>query len=101
MVSDHDGGAMRRIVMSSGSRSSEPRYTHLSAWVTEEEDGYLVQVRLRHATKPANSAWGEEISDSLEMASALLHALADKFSIPQSRVDICLRMEKLQDGTRH
>ena len=88
-------------MVSSGSRSNEPRYTHLTAWVTEEEDGYIVQVRLHHATKPANDAWGEEISDSLETASALLHALADKFSIPQSRVDISLRLENLQDGTRH
>jgi hypothetical protein len=35
------------------------------------------------------------------MASALLHALAEKFSIPQSHVDISLRLENLQDGTRH
>src|SRR6266481_3611737 len=101
MVSEHGGGAMRCIVVSSESGSTEPRYTHLTAWVTEEEDGYIVQVRLHHATKPANAAWGEEISDSLETASALLHALADKFSIPQSRVDICLRLENVTDGTRH
>jgi hypothetical protein len=101
MVSEHGGGAARRIVVSSGSESNEPRYTHLTAWVTEEEDGYIVQVRLHHAAKPANAAWGEEISDSLEMASALLHALAEKFSIPQSRIDISLRLENLRDGTRH
>ena len=101
MVSEHGGGAMRRIVVSSGSGSDEPRYTHLTAWVTEEEDGYIVQVRLHHETKPANAAWGEEISDSLEMASALLHVLVAKFSIPQSRVAIRLRLENLQDGTRH
>jgi hypothetical protein len=101
MVGEHDDGAMRRIAASSGSGSNEPHYTHLTAWVTEEEDGYIVQVRLHHATKPAHTAWGEEISDSLETASALLHALADKFSIPQSRVDISLRLENLQDGTRH
>jgi hypothetical protein len=51
--------------------------------------------------KPANAAWGEEISDSLETASALLHALAAKFSIPQSRIDIRLRLENLRDGTQH
>jgi hypothetical protein len=101
MVSEHGRGAMRHIVVSSGSGSNEPRYTHLTAWVIEEEDGYVVQVRLHHEMKPANAAWGEEISDSLEMASALLHALAAKFSIPQSRVDIRLRLENLQDGTRH
>jgi hypothetical protein len=101
MVSEHGGGATGRIEVSSESASDEPRYTHLTAWVIEEEDGYIVQVKLHHATKPANAAWGEEISDSLETASALLHALATKFAIPQSRVDICLRLENLQDGTRH
>jgi hypothetical protein len=92
---------MRRIVVSSGSGSNQSRYTHLTAWVSEEEDGYIVQVRLHHETKPATAAWGEEISDSLETASALLQALAAKFSIPESRVDIRLRLENLRDGTRH
>ena len=92
---------MRRIVASSGSGSNQSRYTHLTAWVSEEEDGYIVQVRLHHETKPATAAWGEEISDSLETASALLQALAAKFSIPESRVDIRLRLENLRDGTRH
>ena len=88
-------------MVSSGSGSDGPRYTHLTAWVTEEEDGYIVQVKLHHEMKPANIAWGEDISDSFEMASALLQGLADKFSIPQSRVAIRLRLENLQDGTRH
>jgi hypothetical protein len=87
--------------VSSESGSDGERYTHLTAWVTKEEDGYILQVRLHHETKPASAAWGEEISDSLEMASALLQALAAKFSIPQSRVALHLRLENLQDGTRH
>jgi len=101
MVTENGGGAMRCIVMSSGSGSNEPRYTHLTAWVSEEEDGYIVRIRLHHETKPASAAWGEEISDSLETASELLHSLAAKFSIPQSRVNIRLRLENLRDGTRH
>ncbi len=94
-------GAMTGIVLPPASRSNEPLYTHMTAWVTEEEGSYTVQVRLRHEAKPANAAWGEEISESLEAASALLHALAAEFSIPQSRVDIRLRLENLQDGTQH
>jgi hypothetical protein len=101
MVSENGGGAMRRIVASSGSRSNEPRYTHLTAWVSEKEEGYIIQVRLHHETKPASAAWGEEIPDSLETASAFLHGLAAEFSIPQSRVDIRLRLESLRDETRH
>ena len=94
-------GTIRRIVVSSASEPDEVRYTHLTAWVNEEDDSYIVQVRLHHETKPANAAWGEEISDSLETASALLQTLAEKYAIPQSRIDIRLRLEKLQDGTRH
>jgi hypothetical protein len=101
MVGEHGNETMRRNVLSSESGSDEGRYTHLIAWVTEEEDGYLVEVRLHHEMKPANAAWGEEISDSIETASALLHALAAKFSIPQSRIDIRLRLENLRDGTQH
>lgn len=92
---------MTHIVVSADSGSNDARYTHLTAWVTEEEDGYIVRVRLHHETKPANAAWGEEISDSFETASALLHALAEKFSIPQSRVDIRLRLKNPRDWTRH
>jgi hypothetical protein len=92
---------MRHIVVSSPSASKEERFTHLTAWVIEEEDGYIVRVRLHHETKPANAAWGEEISDSLETASELLHALAEKFAIPQSRVEVRLRLENMRAGTRH
>lgn len=101
MVSEKGDGTMRGIVVSSASASSETRFTHLTAWVIEEDDGYTVRVRLHHQTKPANAAWGEEISDSLETASALLHGLAEKFSIPQSRVEVRLRLENMRDGTRH
>ena len=101
MVGERGNGTARHIVVSSDSGSNDARYTHLTAWVIEEDDGYIVQVRLHHEMKPANAAWGEEISDSLETASTLLHALAEKFSIPRSRVDIRLRLENLRDGTRH
>lgn len=49
-------------MLSSESGSDEARYTHLTAWVTEEEDRYVVQVRLHHEMKPANAAWGEDVS---------------------------------------
>ena len=83
---------------------SEPggtRYTHLSASISEEEDGYIVQVRLHNRAKPENAAWGEEIADSLETASMLVAALAAEFSIPQARIKIEIRMHKMTDGTQH
>jgi hypothetical protein len=50
-------------------KSGKPRFTRLFACISEEEDGYMVQVSLSNERKPGNSAWGEEIVDSFETAS--------------------------------
>jgi len=39
-----------------------PRYTHLFACISEEDDGYVVQLRLYNKVKPAHAAWGEELN---------------------------------------
>ena len=82
-------------------KSGKPRYTNLSACISEEEDGYTVEVRLFDETKPENSAWGEEIVDSFETASELVSALAGEFSIGQAGIEIELRMHNHKHGTRH
>ena len=83
-------------------RGSGPsRYTHLSACVSEEEDGFTVQVRLFNEAKPGHAACGEEVADSFETASALLDALAAAFAIPQEHVKIRIRMDNPADGTQH
>ncbi len=61
-------------------KSGKPRFTRLFACISEEEDGYMVQVSLSNERKPGNSAWGEEIVDSFETASELVAALAGEFS---------------------
>jgi hypothetical protein len=53
-------------------KSGKPRFTRLFACISEEEDGYMVQVSLSNERKPGNSAWGEEIVDSFETASELV-----------------------------
>ena len=78
-----------------------PRFTHLTACVSEEEGGFTVQVRLYHQTKPENRAWGEEVADSFETASAMLGDLAAAYSIPQSHITISVLMENAREGTRH
>jgi len=83
------------------SDSGGSRYTHLSARISEEEDGYTVQVRVHNPAKPEDAAWGEEIADSLETASMLIAALAAEFSIPQARIKIEIRMHSMKDGTQH
>src|ERR1700756_5100399 len=92
---------MRCSPMHARSGSDASRYTHLSACVTEDEDGFTVQVRLYHEAKPEDGAWGEEIADSFETASALLDALATRFSIPQACIKIRIRMHDLTNGTKH
>jgi len=77
------------------------QFTDLFASISEEDDGYTVQVRLYDPTKPENAAWGEEVADSVETASMLVEALATEFSIPQARIKIEIRMNKMTDGTRH
>jgi hypothetical protein len=77
------------------------RFTDLFASISQEDDGYTVQVRLYDEATPENAAWGEEIADSIETASMLVGALAAEFSIPEARIKIEIRMNNMTDGTRH
>jgi hypothetical protein len=78
-----------------------PRYTHLFACISEEDDGYVVQLRLYNKVKPAHAAWGEELTDSFESASVLIAGVAAEHSIAQDMIEIEIRMETLIQGTRH
>ena len=82
-------------------KSGKSRYTRLFACISEEEDGYVVQVRLSNEKKPEKSAWGEEIVDSFETASELVAGLAGEFSIAQAGIEIEIRMHNHKNGTRH
>ena len=82
-------------------RRGAARFTHLAACVSEEDGSFTVQVRLSHEAEPENRAWGEEIADSFETASAMLGDLAAGYGIPQAHIEIILRMENARDGTRH
>jgi hypothetical protein len=89
-----------RAIRISG-KSAAVRFTHLVACINQEEDGYTINVKLYNDTKPRNTAWGEEITDSVETASRLIGALAEQFSIPQSCIEIEMQMDDLKAGTRH
>ena len=82
-------------------RLGSTRFTHLSACVSEEAGSFTVHVRLSHEAEPGNRAWGEEIADSFETASAMLGDLAAGYGIPQTHIAIVLRMGNIRDGTRH
>ena len=79
------------------------RFTHLFARITQEEDGYVVQVRLHNDATPRSesTAWGEEIADSMEAASEMIASLAASFSIPQDRITLEIRMDDVAQSTRH
>ena len=84
------------------SGSKGPRYTNLFACISEEEeDSYTVQVRLYNQATPESTAWGEEVANSLEMASMMVSLLAAEFSIAQSQIRIEIRMLDPKGGTRH
>jgi hypothetical protein len=76
-------------------------FTHMAACITEEDGGFTVEMSLSNQAKPGKGLAGEEIVDSLETASALLHAVAKKYSIPEARIKIRVRMENAREGTQH
>ena len=85
------------------SATDTARFTHLFARITQEEDGYVVQVRLHNdaTPRPESTAWGEEIADSMEAASEMIAGLAASFSIPQDRITLEIRMDDVAQSTRH
>jgi hypothetical protein len=83
------------------SKSTASRFTHLSANVSEDDDGFTVQVKLYDEAKPEKGVWGEEIAESIEAASAMLDELAAAYSIPQACIKINVRMANVREGTRH
>jgi hypothetical protein len=76
-------------------------FTKLEARICEEDGAFTVTVRLQNRRKKSEVAWGQEIAPTIEMASLMIGALAEQFSIPQKRISIRIDMENLRDGTLH
>lgn len=85
------------------SATGPQKFTHLSARITEEEDCYVVQVRLHNNAMSVSdgSAWGEEIADTIESAAEMITILAQRFVIPQDRITLEFRMDNIAENTRH
>ena len=49
----------------SADRKSSHQFTNLSVRITQEDDGFTVQVRLYSQVSPENTAWGEEPAELL------------------------------------
>jgi hypothetical protein len=76
-------------------------FTRLEARIREEDGAFTVTVRLQNRRKKSEVAWGQEIAPTIEMASSMIGALAEEFSIPQKRISIHIEMENFRDGTVH
>jgi len=62
-----------------------------------------VQVKLHNGsmTEPENTAWGEEIAPSIETAAEMITALVERFSIPQDRIRLEIRLDDIAANTCH
>jgi hypothetical protein len=76
-------------------------FTRLYAKISQEDGAFTVSVRLQNHLKKSETAWGEELAPSIEVASSMINALAAQFSIPQEHISIAIRMETYRDGTLH
>lgn len=81
--------------------SGSSHYTNLVASIIEEDGGFTVQVRLTSHLRPQQVAWGEEIADTFETASAWIAVLAEQYSIPQAGIRIEIRMQEIAESTQH
>jgi len=79
------------------------QFTHLAARITEEDDAFVVQVRLHNNARGPDyeAAWGEEVAESMEDASEMIRFLAARFSIPEERISLEIRMESTSENTHH
>ena len=87
--------------MSSISSSSNPTFTRLDARILQEENVFMVTVRLFDHRRQGEGAWGEEITTSIDSASRMIDAIAEKFSISQKHISINIVMDNFKDGTFH
>jgi hypothetical protein len=76
-------------------------FTRLYAHIVEEDEAFTVRVRMLNHLKQGESAYGEEIAATFEMASLMVGSLASQFSIPQNCISMKIVMRHFKDGTIH
>jgi len=87
--------------MPTTSVSSNPTFTRLDARILQEENVFTVTVRLFDHRRQGEGAWGEEITTSIDSASRLIDAIAQKYSILQKHISVSIVMDSFKDGTFH
>jgi len=81
--------------------TAKATFTRLYAKVCQEDGAFTVSIRMQNHLKPAETACGEEVVNTIEMASSMIGNLAAQFSIPQECISINIRMENVRGGTLH
>lgn len=82
-------------------RTAKGHFTRLHARICQDDGVFTVSVRLQNHLKPEDAAWGEEVANSIEMASSMIGSLAAEFSIGQEFISIDIRMDDVRGGTLH
>ena len=78
-----------------------PSFTRLDARIIQEENLFTVTVRLFDHRRQGEGAWGEEIAASIDSASRMIDAIAQKYSISQDHISVSIVMDSFKDGTFH
>ena len=79
----------------------DPGFTRLHANIVEEDGAFTVSIRLFNHLKTEESAWGQEIAATFDMASLMVGSLANQYSIPENCISIKIVMQRYRDGTVH
>ena len=87
--------------MQSISFSPNQTFTRLYARITEEDGAFTVSVQLLNHLKQDESACGQKIAGSIDMATAMIDAVAKEFCISQNCIAINIVMDNFKDGTFH
>jgi hypothetical protein len=76
-------------------------FTRLHAHIVQEDGAFTVHVRMLNHLNRQESAWGQEIASTIDMASSMIDVLAKQFCISENCVSIKIVMDKFRDGTFH
>ena len=76
-------------------------FTRLYAHIVEEDEAFIVRVRMINHLKQDEFAYGEETAATFEIASLMVGSLATQFAIPQACISMKIVMRRFKDGTLH
>jgi hypothetical protein len=87
--------------MDLSSRGAKSAFTRLHAHILEENGAFTVRVRMLNHLRASDSAWGEDVAPTFDLASMMIATLACEFSIPQNCISLKIIMARFKDGTIH